>query len=178
MPSTLAGPLHLLANSTDNRQINAMQVYIDGVKKFTTPDDLVNHVFSLSTGTHRITAKGWDDLGAFSATKYVNVSSVAPPPPPPPPPPGTCTSSTTPRTVTICTPAANSTTASPVHITAAVTDSRTVTVKIYIDGVSKYQTTSKQIDTSLSMSAGSHRITVKAWDSAGSFYQTENVTVQ
>ena len=63
-------------------------------------------------------------------------------------------------------------------ITAAVTDSRSVSaVKIYIDGVSKYQTTSKQVDTSLSMSAGSHRITVKAWDSVGSFSQTENITV-
>ena len=133
----------------------------------------MNATLNVSAGPHRITVKAWDSAGSFSSTINITVSSSGGAGG------GTCTGSTTNRTVTICTPAANSTTSSPVHITAAVTDSRGVSaVKIYVDGVSKYQTTAKQIDTSPSMSAGSHRITVKAWDSGGSFSATENITVR
>jgi phosphatidylethanolamine-binding protein (PEBP) family uncharacterized protein len=94
---------------------------------------------------------------------------------------GTCSLSSTDPSVTICAPANNATVSSPVHIVAGTTDSHTVvTMKIYVDGVSQFSTTSNAIDTSLPMATGAHRITVKAWDNASPqqvFSQTINITV-
>src|SRR5207248_1110404 len=170
--ATLQTPVQITAQVNDSAAVTGVKIYVDGTSVWSGSSKDVNATLNLSAGTHRITVKAWDSAGSFSSTINITVSSSGGGG-------GTCTGSTTNRTVTICTPVANSTTSSPVHITAAVTDSRSVSaVKIYIDGVSKYQTMSKQIDTSLSMSAGSHRITIKAWDSAGSFSATENITLQ
>ena len=40
-------------------------------------------------------------------------------------------------------------------------------MRVYVDGVSKYQTYSNKVDTSISMAAGYHHIVVQAWDSGG-----------
>lgn len=40
-------------------------------------------------------------------------------------------------------------------------------MRIYVDGVSKYQIYSYKLDTQLSMASGSHYITIQAWDTKG-----------
>ena len=51
-------------------------------------------------------------------------------------------------------------------------------ISVYVDGVKKYEKTSTNtISTSLSMSAGAHRVTVQAQDSSGYFRSTVNITV-
>ncbi len=91
---------------------------------------------------------------------------------------GTCVGSGVNRTVTICSPANNSTVTSPVSIVAQATDSKTITqTQIYIDRVKQYQIAGGSVNTSLPLTAGTHRITVQAHDSAGSFPATVNVTV-
>ena len=76
-----------------------------------------------------------------------------------------CTLSTVSPSVTICTPTANATVTSPVHIVAGTTDSKTVQfIQIYVDGVKKYEIKAKSLDTSLAMAAGTHRLTVQAYD--------------
>src|SRR5438552_8864457 len=83
---------------------------------------------------------------------------------------GACTLSTVSPSVTICTPTANSTVTSPVHIVAGTTDSKTVQfIQIYVDGVKKYEIKAKSLDTSLAMAAGTHRLTVQAYD--GTYFQ-------
>src|SRR5437879_3261353 len=90
---------------------------------------------------------------------------------------GACTLSTVSPSVTICTPTANATVTSPVHIVAGTTDSKTVQfMQIYVDGVKKYEIKAKSLDTSLAMSAGTHRLTVQAYDGTY-FKQTINITV-
>src|SRR5438105_7863654 len=90
---------------------------------------------------------------------------------------GACTLSTVSPSVTICTPTANSTVSSPVHIVAGTTDSKTVQfIQIYVDGVKKYEVKAKSLDTSLPMSAGTHRLTVQAYDGTY-FKQTIYITV-
>jgi hypothetical protein len=51
--------------------------------------------------------------------------------------------------------------------------------QIYLDGtkVFQYPAGAKIIDQSISMAAGSHRITVKGWDSSGSFSSSVSITV-
>jgi hypothetical protein len=67
-----------------------------------------------------------------------------------------------------------------VHIEGTFATSFAVNAaQIYVDGVLKVLAGSTQhVDTSLPMSAGKHRITLKGWDNAGQFSQTINVIVQ
>src|SRR5437763_7144265 len=90
---------------------------------------------------------------------------------------GACTLSTVSPSVTICTPTANATVTSPVHIVAGTTDSKTVQfIQIYVDGVKQYEIKAKSLDTTLAMSAGTHRLTVQAYDGTY-FKQTIFITV-
>src|SRR6184192_599586 len=78
---------------------------------------------------------------------------------------GACTLSTVSPSVTICTPTANATVTSPVHIVAGTTDSKTVQfMQIYVDGVKKYEIKPKRRNPSLAIPGGTHRLTVKAYD--------------
>ncbi len=90
----------------------------------------------------------------------------------------TCTLTTSPS-VTICQPAANATVSSPVQVVAGTTDTRTVTlVQIYVDGAKVYEVKASSINTSVTVSAGAHRLTVQAYDGAVWFKQTLYLTVQ
>jgi hypothetical protein len=91
-----------------------------------------------------------------------------------------CSAPSTARTIHICSPTNGSTVSSPVKVSAtAKPGSSTIQVmQVYVDGVKKYEKTStNNISTSLSMSAGAHRVTVQAKDSAGYFRSTVNITV-
>lgn len=45
-------------------------------------------------------------------------------------------------------------------------------MKIYVDGVSKYATSSNKIDTSISLASGSRYIVIRAWDSTGAYFSS------
>jgi hypothetical protein len=157
------GDFHLLANPNNERLIKFMQIYIDGALKFETPDDLINTNLKLGPGQHRITVKAWDSAGSFSGAKFVSVPSQC--------------DNTDDRTVRICTPITGANT-SPVRILANAATSKPFTVlQIYLDGVIKYRNGAKFVDTSLSMKAGRHHITVKGWDTFGSFSKSVDIAV-
>jgi acid phosphatase len=67
------------------------------------------------------------------------------------------------QTMTICTPTSGQSVGSPVHITAAASSTTPVKYsQVYVDGVKKYTTTSANIDTFVTLSVGTHKLTVKA----------------
>lgn len=83
--------------------------------------------------------------------------------------------------VTICTPAPNTTVKSPVKIVAGCRDSAATVINmfIWVDGVKKWTGSGSTANTSLPMTIGRHRLTVQAKDSAGRYLQsTIYVTVQ
>src|SRR4051794_32441681 len=91
-----------------------------------------------------------------------------------------CTLNTASPSVTICSPTNGATVTSPVNIVAGTTDNASSVryVQIYVDGVKQYQVSGTQLNTSLPMSTGSHRLTVQAQDAAGAtFKSTINITV-
>lgn len=92
---------------------------------------------------------------------------------------GQCTLNKTNQTVTICTPASGATVSSPVNVVAGTTDSNQIIVlQIYVDGVDVYHTTSNQLNTNVTMSNGTHRLTVQAEDSTKTVFKTtENINV-
>jgi PKD repeat protein len=126
-----------------------------------------NHTYYVP-GIFIVTGTVTDSLGATAtATKSVTVTQG-------------CAISSTNRTITICSPAANSSVTSPVQVVAYATDSKTITgMNIYIDSKLVYQqkTSSKLINTAVSLSAGTHTIQVKAFDSSTNFSKSISIKV-
>ncbi len=75
-------------------------------------------------------------------------------------------------TITIKSPSSGSTVSSPVHVVASSTVSNVTATKVYVDGTAKYSTSSSSVDTYLSLSSGSHKLTVKNWNSAGAVHSS------
>jgi len=74
--------------------------------------------------------------------------------------------------VTVSSPAAGSTSGSPVHFVASATSANPVTaMRIYVDNVSVYLVSASKLDTLVTMSSGSHFVVVQAWDSTGAVFK-------
>jgi hypothetical protein len=82
--------------------------------------------------------------------------------------------------VNICSPASGSSVSSPVQVTATAKVTGTLSsVQLWIDGVKKYSTRSSTLNTSVSLSAGSHRFAVLATNAAGQKWENAiNADVQ
>jgi hypothetical protein len=76
--------------------------------------------------------------------------------------------------VHICAPTSGSTVSSPVSVKAASTVSGTIArMELWVDGVKKYTaTSSKQLNTTISLAAGSHHFGVLAINTAGQKWQS------
>jgi hypothetical protein len=81
--------------------------------------------------------------------------------------------------VTVSSPAPGATSGSPVHFVASASSGHPITsMRIYVDNVSAFVTSSGSLNTSVPMSNGTHNVVVQAWDSAGAIYKTpETITV-
>ncbi len=86
-----------------------------------------------------------------------------------------CVAGSTIPSVTICSPASTST--APIHVTAAARASTNVSyMAVWLDGVKVFQNHSNSVDTFVSASAGSHRITVQAKDANGNTFAAKVYT--
>jgi hypothetical protein len=92
---------------------------------------------------------------------------------------GSCSAPTS-AGVHICSPVAGSTVSSPVQVMATTTVTGTLaSTQLWVDGAKKYSTASNSLNTSVSLSAGSHRFAVLAVNTAGQKWETAiNATVQ
>jgi hypothetical protein len=120
----------------------------------------------IASGSFTVTATVTDTLGATaSTTEPVSVSQG-------------CTISSANRSITICSPTANSTVGTPVQVVAFATDSRTLSqMAIYVDGsrVFTQSSSAKEVNTPVTMSIGTHTLLVLGTDSAGNF--TQKITI-
>ena len=88
-----------------------------------------------------------------------------------------CTLSSISRTVTICTPANESFVPNKMLVAAGATDSgKVAAMRVYIDGLSVFQIAASHFNTYVTLTSGTHRMTVTAWDSSGPFSKTIYVT--
>ena len=68
----------------------------------------------------------------------------------------------------MCSPAAGSTVASPVHFVAAAKSTHPITaMRIYVDNIAKFTVDASSLDTSVALATGTHSVVVQAWDSSG-----------
>ena len=150
--------------------VNNSQIWLDGVKKvYQVSGPNINTSVTAAAGSHRLTVQSIDSTGAITKqTVFVTIGSAP------------CALSSTSPSVTICTPAPNSTVTSPVKIVAGTTDSGATMMNmfVWIDGVKKWTSSGGTLNTSLAMSTGIRRVTVQAKDASGRYFQsTVNITV-
>jgi PKD repeat protein len=112
-----------------------------------------SHSYSVP-GSYTITATAKDSLG-LAASSTAAVSVAAPPPPPPQ------------RTVTLAPPKAGSVPLSVRVVGSASSPAPITAMKIYVDGKAAYTTSDSSVDTTVQTTAGSHSLTLQAWDSTG-----------
>ncbi len=171
--SSLSSPFTVQAAANMANPVSNSQIWLDGAKVYQVNGASVNTSVSTVAGTHRLTVQSLDTSNALTKqTIYVKVSSTLPPP---------CTLSPIDPSVTICAPAPNSTVTSPVTISAGSTESAATVTNMYVwvDGVKQWTSSGGTLDTSLTMSTGTHRVVVQAKDSTGHYFQSaEYVTVQ
>ncbi|HWR13678.1 MAG TPA: alkaline phosphatase family protein [Terriglobales bacterium] len=91
-----------------------------------------------------------------------------------------CTLSSTSPSVTVCNPKNGATVTSPVTIEAGTTDREypVIAMAIYVDNNLAWKQNVSEVNTTITMSAGSHYVVVQAWDSGGRVFKTPiNITV-
>src|SRR5206468_12410506 len=106
--STVNSPVQVVAQAKDSQTIKRIQLYLDGVSKFTATADRLNTSLPLTGGSHRITVVSTNISNvATKATINVTVPSAQ-----------VCDTSSAPTpSVTICAPANGATLSSPVQVT-------------------------------------------------------------
>src|SRR5438552_3346584 len=81
--------------------------------------------------------------------------------------------------VTVSSPTPGATTGSPVQFVASASSSRPITaMRIYVDDQSVFTNNSNNLNTSIPIADGAHRVVVQAWDSSGAVFKfPETITV-
>jgi hypothetical protein len=167
--ATVSSPVHIVAGTTNSSGVVAIAIYIDSSLVYKANVSAVNQNIAVNAGNHNLTIQSWDNAGRITKESLqFTVSSE-----------GSCTAGTTDPSITICSPQNNATVSSPVHFVALTTNSAGITgMKVYLDSVGVYTTTANNIDTSLVMSVGMHKLTVQSWDKAGRvIIASRNITV-
>ena len=167
--STVNSPVQVTATATVTGTLASTQLWVDGVRKYSTASASLNTSISLPAGSHRFAVLALNTAGQkWENAVNATVSGG-----------GTCTAPTS-DGVTICSPASGSTVSSPVQVTAAATaNSYFAHMELWVDGVKKYSTTSNPLNTSVALPAGSHRFAVIAIYSDGNHPESVvNATVK
>ncbi|HEY6970110.1 MAG TPA: alkaline phosphatase family protein [Candidatus Angelobacter sp.] len=162
----VSSPVNFSATYNKGGTAQYMKVWVDGVAGspvFNT--STLNATLTLGSGSHQLTVEAGDSAGAYQATVNVTVSTITSPP------------STSP--VSIQSPSNGATVSSPVNFSATYNKGGTAQyMKVWVDGVAGSPVfNTSTLNTTLTLSSGSHQLTVEAGDSAGTYQATVNVSV-
>jgi hypothetical protein len=154
-------PITLWATTVDPNLVYAVQAYVDNTLAYQyTGTGIDANALNLTAGNHNVVVQAWDVAGGiYKKNLAVNI---------------------TPIVVTVSTPAPNATVTSPVQIKASVPgNAPVIAIQIYDNNVLAYTADALSLNTSLSLSAGSHSLVAKAWDTGGGTWTTAlNITVK
>jgi hypothetical protein len=166
--------VNIVSHATSSTAVTVSQIYLDFKLVYQVSGGNVNTSLALTPGDHRLEVKSWTNgipfQNDFRVTAFTS-AGVTPPP---------CTDSVN-FTVNVCSPAANATVNSPVHVVAAAKSTAKITsFQIYVDNKLIFNTpNTSQISTDVPMTKAAHTLVIKAWDSTGrSFFVTRKITVQ
>jgi Bacterial Ig-like domain (group 3)/FG-GAP-like repeat/Bacterial Ig domain/FG-GAP repeat len=162
--TTIGNPIRVLATARSDSGLKALQIYVDGALKAEAKGSIstVDQNFTLGSGSHRITVKGWDASGNFASTVNISVSGAT-----------DCVAA--PGTVKVCAPVSRSTTASPVTFSGAGALADQTALRLYIDNVSVFRTSTSSFAKAIDVGWGQHRAVLVGYDKHGNA-QTASVT--
>ena len=163
--STVNSPVRFTAAAKSTLPITAMRIYIDNVSAYLTSAASLDVSLALSPGTHNVLVQAWNSSGAVFKSSPITLKVTQGSP-------STCTAATV--GVTVCSPAPGAAVTSPVRVTAAAKSAAApiTAMRIYVDNVSVYAVNAAAIDTTLTISSGTHSMVVQAWDSTGVVFKT------
>jgi hypothetical protein len=167
--ATVTSPMNVVAGTNSSSPIVSLSVWLDGSKVFSTGQSLLSTSVTAAPGSHLLAVQGQNGAKqTFTQTINVTAASSA-----------TCQPLTTVPSENICSPVNNATLSSPITVQSAAQMANAIRYsQIWLDGVMKYQVASASINTSLSTTPGTHRLTVQSADSANIITkQTIYVTV-
>ena len=161
--STITSTVQAEAAATITGTLDRMEVWVDGVKKYTeTTGKFLNTSLTLTVGKHLFTFYAVNTAGTkWEASVTATVSTS-----------GSCSAPSS-AGVNICSPMSNSTITSTVQAEAAATITGTLDrMEVWVDGVKKYtETTGKFLNTSLTLTVGKHLFTFYAVNTAGTKWE-------
>jgi hypothetical protein len=149
-------PIQATASASPGHSVSGWWIYVDNVGVYKAGAvSTINPKVTMSTGTHKVVVRAWDTSGNFGDQTL------------------TLTTNATKPAVKITTPSNNATAGSPVNLQASATPSSGQTITgwwVYVDSKEIYKGgATKSINTNLKMSAGKHKVVVRAWDTSGNY---------
>jgi hypothetical protein len=153
--ATVSSPVQVIATASGgNAPVGAIWIYVDNQAVYKTSASSVHTSINLSPGSHHIVPVAWNTSGqAFTNSAYITVTKKA--------------------GVYVSAPSAGATISSPVRFTAsaAAPSGRTINaMRIYVDSRNDYTVAAASLNTALSISGGTHSISMQAWDNTGAVY--------
>jgi hypothetical protein len=161
-------PVQITAAAKDNQhQITGMVAYANNRVVAQSNSSSLNASVPMDPGHYQLLVRAWDSTGYyFSSLEAFTVAACAP---------------TQDKTVAICSPQANGSVHSPFQIVATATDNeqRITGMVAYANGRVVAQSSGTTLNAMVSLSAGHYQLIVRAWDSTGYYFSSqENFTVQ
>ena len=155
--ASVGSPVHVSGKANVSGTLSYFDVWVDGVKKYTTKSSTLDTYITLPGGSHRFVLLAGNASGTqWKQTVYATVSGGI--------------SST--AGITVLSPSDGSTVGSPVHVSAQANVSGTLSfMELWADGAKKYTTKSASLDTYVTVPAGKHRFVVIAKNTAGALWQ-------
>ena len=146
--SVVASPVHIHATTLNSTPVETVLISVDDVPKYQASGGAVNIELPMTVGHHRVVVQSSDSTGGIHKRGiFVSVQSNA---------------------VVVTNPAPGAVVPPLVSISATAAGQSTVSkMQLYVDGISKYQVSANALNTSVSLSAGTHKLMLEAADSSG-----------
>lgn len=162
--STVSSPVEVQATATITGALARMEIWVDGVKKFTeTTSTSFDTPVALANGYHRFDIYAVNTTGAkWEKTIYATVGAAS-----------SCAAPSS-YGLNVCSPVNNSTDNSPVQATATAKISGSLArMEVWVDGVKKFtETTGLSFSTSIALGSGKHRFDFYAVNTAGTKWES------
>lgn len=166
--ATVSSPLNVVAGTHSSAPVISLAIWLDGKKLFNTGQALLNTAITVAPGVHRLAVQGMNGAKqVFTQTISIAASATG------------CQPMSTVPSENICRPLSGGSLSSPIPVQSAAHMANPIKYsQIWLDGLFRYQVASAVINTSVSASPGTHRLTVQTMDTSGVLAkQTIYVTV-
>jgi len=162
--SSVSSPVTVNATFTNGGTPQYMKLWVDGIASYYNNNSTsLSYSVSLVTGAHQIVVQAYNGT-LYTNSENITVGTTITPVGPTTSSTGQCSLSTVSPSVTIYSPTNNSTVGTSVAVQAGSTDTGSTVwlMQVYVDGFKQYEVQSNAVNTTMNLTAGTHRLTVQA----------------